>query len=244
MERKLRSEFPSEFKTDRVSGQGRTKESMDPIRVFLVDDHKIFLEGLVKLLQDQPSVKIIGTAENGRKALKQIHVLQPDVVLMDISMPDLNGAEATRLIKKASPQTNILILSMYDNEEFLKRVLEAGAISYLLKDTTANDLFTAIQETHRGNSYLSPSISRKLVREWVETKKRSGGKDTETLLTGREREVLQLVAEGKSNQFIAESLGMSPKTVQTHRKNLMKKLNLDNVADLVRYAIRTGIIEP
>ena len=216
---------------------------MDPIRVFLVDDHRIFLEGLVRLIQDHPSMKIIGTARDGREALKQIQALQPDVVLMDISMPNLNGLEATRLITKASPKTKILILSMHENEEFLRKVLMAGAISYLLKDTTADELFLAIEETHRGNSYLSPCLSRKLIAEYVGTTKRKQAKTIEQALTGREREVLQLLAEGHSNQAIAKHLHLSPKTVETHRKNIMKKLKLHRITDLVRYAIRRGIIE-
>lgn len=216
---------------------------MDPIRVFLVDDHRIFLEGLARLIQDHPFMKIIGTAGNGRAALKEIRSLQPDVVLMDISMPHLNGLEATRIITGASPKTKVLILSMHESEAFLRRVLEAGAIGYLLKDSTADELFLAIEEVHKGNSYLSPSLARKLINDYIESRKKRPGKDTEPLLTGKEREVLQLLAEGNSNQAIANSLDLSPKTVETHRKKIMKKLNLRNITDLVRYAIRMGIIE-
>ena len=216
---------------------------MDPIRVFLVDDHRIFLEGLVRLIQDHPFMKIIGTAGNGRAALREIRSLQPDVVLMDISMPHLNGLEATRIITGASPKTKVLILSMHESEAFLRRVLEAGAIGYLLKDSTADELFLAIEEVHKGNSYLSPSLARKLINEYVEARKGLRGKDIVPVLTGKEREVLQLLAEGNSNQAIANSLDLSPKTVETHRKKIMKKLNLRNITDLVRYAIRMGIIE-
>ena len=216
---------------------------MDPIRVFLVDDHRIFLEGLVRLIQDHPFMKIIGTAGNGRAALREIRSLQPDVVLMDISMPHLNGLEATRIITGANPKTKVLILSMHESEAFLRRVLEAGAIGYLLKDSTADELFLAIEEVHKGNSYLSPSLARKLINDYIESRKRGQGKDTEPFLTGKEREVLQLLAEGNSNQAIANSLDLSPKTVETHRKKIMKKLNLRNITDLVRYAIRMGIIE-
>jgi DNA-binding NarL/FixJ family response regulator len=214
---------------------------MDPIRIFLVDDHRIFLEGLVRLLQDHSSMKIIGTARDGREALRQIQILQPDVVLMDIAMPNLNGVEATRLITKASPKTKILILSMHENEEFLRRVLEAGAIGYLLKDSTADELFLAIEEVHRGNSYLSPPLSRKLIADYIGTK--GARRSREPALTGREQEVLQLLAEGHSNQATAKYLNLSPKTVETHRKNIMKKLKLHRITDLVRYAIRRGIIE-
>ena len=216
---------------------------MDPIRVFLVDDHRIFLEGLGRLIQDHPFMKIIGTAGNGRAALKEIRSLQPDVVLMDISMPHLNGLEATRIITGASPKTKVLILSMHESEAFLRRVLEAGAIGYLLKDSTADELFLAIEEVHKGNSYLSPPLARILINDYIESRKRGRGKDTGPLLTGKEREVFQLLAEGNSNRAVANLLDLSPKTVETHRKKIMKKLNLRNITDLVRYAIRMGIIE-
>lgn len=214
---------------------------MDPIRVFLVDDHRIFLEGLVRLIQDHPFMKIIGTAGNGRAALREILSLQPDVVLMDISMPQLNGLEATRLITEASPNTKVLILSMHESKEFLQRALDAGAIGYLLKDSTADELFRAIEEAHQGNPYLSPCLSRKLMYDYLEIRKRGRGRDMEPPLTGREREILQLLAEGHSNQAIAGVLNLSLQTVQTHRKQIMKKLDLHCISDLVRYAIQKGI---
>jgi len=223
--------------------QVRPEENKEAIKVFLVDDHQVLLEGLVRLIQNHPLMKIIGTARDGRTALKQIPALRPDVVLMDISMPNLNGVEATRLLSRSSPKTKILILSMHDNEEFLRRVLKAGASGYLLKDATADELFLAIEEAHQGNSYLSPSLSRKLIKEYLGP---AESKQTETLeqpLTGREREVLQLLSEGHSNQAIASSLHLSPTTVATHRKKIMKKLNLHRITDLVRYAIRNGIIQ-
>ncbi len=218
---------------------------MGPIEVFLVDDHRIFLEGLVRLIQDHPSMKIVGTARDGREALKQIRTLQPDVVLMDISMPNLNGLEATRLIRQASPKTKILILSMHENEEFLKRVLKAGAIGYLLKDSSSDELLLAIEGVHRGEAYLSPSLSRKLIADYLEMGAPKSGlaKVHDHGLTGREREILQLLAEGHSNQAIADDLHLSPKTIATHRKKIMKKLHLHRITDLVRYAIRNGIIQ-
>ena len=217
---------------------------MNHIRVFLVDDHHLFLDGLVRLLQDQPTLKPVGTASNGREALKQIQALRPDVVLMDISMRDLNGIEATRRVSQISPTTKVVLLSMYDSEEFLKRALEAGAKGYLLKDATAHELFLAIREVHRGNVYLSPGISRKLIPSYLQkATKRGPGKPVESGLSAREREVLQLVAEGKSTKAIAACLQLSPPTVDTHRKNIMRKLDLHRIADLVCYAIRTGIIE-
>ncbi len=216
---------------------------MNPIKVFLVDDHRIFLEGLVRLIQDHPSMKIIGTARDGRETLKQIQALQPDVVLMDISMPNLNGLEATRLIKQASPKTKILILSMHENDEFLKRALKAGAVGYLLKDSSADELFQAIEEVDRGNTYLSPSLSRKLIDDYLGTLKRGPVKISDHALTGREREILQLLAEGHSNPEIAKCLHLSAQTIATHRKKIMKKLHLHRITDLVRYAIRNGIIQ-
>lgn len=216
---------------------------MEPIRVFLVDDHRLFLDGLVRLIQDQPCMKILGTAGDGREALKQIEALQPDVVLMDISMPNLNGVEATRIISRVSPKTKILILSMHDNEEFLRRVLKAGAAGYLLKDSTADELVLAIKEAHQGNAYLSPILSRKLIADYLEIIKRRQGESVDSDLSGREREVLQLLAEGHSNKAVAKRLHVSPKTVETHRKNIMKKLNLHCISDLVRYAIQRGIIQ-
>lgn len=223
--------------------QTRPGQRKSSIKVFLVDDHQVLLEGLVRLIQNHPSMEIVGTARDGRAALIQIPALRPDVVLMDISMPNLNGVEATRLLSRSSPKTKILILSMHDNEEFLRRVLKAGASGYLLKDATADELFLAIEEAHQGNSYLSPSLSRKLIQDFLEPAER---KQTEPLgqpLTGREREVLQLLSEGHSNQAISKSLHISPTTVATHRKKIMKKLNLHRVTDLVRYAIRNGIIQ-
>jgi two-component system response regulator NreC len=217
---------------------------MNHIRVFLVDDHHLFLDGLVRLLQDQPTFKPVGTASNGRDALQQIKTLRPDVVLMDISMPDLNGIEATRRVSQISPTTKVVLLSMYDSEEFLHRALEAGAKGYLLKDATAQELFLAIREAHRGHVYLSPCISRRLIPAYLQkVTTRRPAKPAGAGLSAREREVLQLVAEGKSTKTIAARLQISAPTVDTHRKNIMRKLDLHRIADLVCYAIRTGLIE-
>lgn len=216
---------------------------MERIRIFLIDDHRIFLEGLCRLIQDHSSLQILGTSGDGRAAIPQIEALQPDVVLLDISMPGLNGLEAIRMITKAGPKTRILILSMHENDEFLRRALEAGAVGYLLKDSSADELFLAIEEAYRGNSYLSPSLSRKVIMDYLGARKGRPRRTAETTLTGREREILQLLAEGQSNKAIAKILNLSPKTVETHRKNVMGKLDLHSISDLVRYAIRTGIIQ-
>ena len=223
--------------------KGLPKRGAESIRIFLADDHRIFLEGLVRLIQDQPSMKVIGTAPDGREALNRVRTLQPDVVLVDVSMPGLNGLEVTRLINKTTPKTRILVLSMHDNEEFMRRVLEAGAIGYLLKDATADELFFAIREAYRGNSYISPSLTGKLIADFLELKKKRQQETEESDLSGREREVLQLLAEGHTNQEIASTLDISARTVQTHRKQIMKKLNLHHLSDLVKYAIQKRIID-
>jgi two-component system response regulator NreC len=189
-------------------------------------------------------MKIIGTASDGREALKQIQALRPDVVLMDVSMPNLNGVEATRLISRISPQTKVVILTMHENEEFLRRSLEAGAMGFLLKDSTADELFMAIREANRGNAYLSPPLSRKLISDYLGFKKGEQRSRADLPLSGREREILQLLAEGHSNRAISKCLNLSSKTVETHRKNIMKKLDLHRITDLVRYAIQKGIITP
>jgi two-component system response regulator NreC len=193
------------------------------VKVFLIDDHRIFLEGLEKLISDDPSMVIVGTSCNSRDGIREVPQLQPDVVLMDISMPGLNGLEGTRMISRTCPKTRILILTMHDNELFLRRALEAGSDGYILKDSKVEELLHAIQETYKGNCYLSPSISRKLVDEYLVTKKRKEIKNQFPVLTGREWEVLQLLAKGHTNNAIAKVLGISQKTVQTHRKQIMKK---------------------
>jgi RNA polymerase sigma factor (sigma-70 family) len=211
------------------------------VKVFLIDDHRIFLEGLEKLLSDDPAMVIVGTSSDAREGIKKIQQLQPDVVLMDISMPGLNGLEGTRMISRICPKTKILILSMHENELFLRRALEAGADGYILKDSRVDELVHAIQETYEGNCYLSPSISRKLVDEYLETKRREEIKNQIPVLTGREREILQLLAEGHTSQDIAKVLSISQKTVQTHRKQIMRKLNVHRISDLVKYAVQEGL---
>jgi two-component system, NarL family, response regulator NreC len=218
-------------------------DAMSAIRVFLVDDHKLYLEGLEKLIKDRPTMSVVATAPDGREAVNQIRVLKPDVVLMDISMPHLNGIEATRIIKKASPKTQVLILTMHENQGFLNKVLEAGACGYLLKDSNANEVFLAIEGAYRGNLYLSPLISHKLIGDYLEVVKRQESEKGEPILTGREREILQLLVEGYSNSEAARHLDLSLKTVETHRKKIMKKLGVHHLADLVKYAVRMGMME-
>lgn len=212
------------------------------IRVLLADDHTILREGVRALLEDEPDMIVVGEAEDGRTAVKMACELKPDVVVMDIAMPLLNGIEATRQIKRTCPCVNVLVLSMYDNEEYIRSVLAAGAMGYILKDAAARELLNAIRAVHRGEAVLSSAITRLVIEDYL----RWGGIPTdhyEEALTPREREVLQLIAEGYTNKQIAEILCLSVKTIQAHRTNLMQKLNLHDRGDLIKYAIQKKIIE-
>ncbi len=215
---------------------------MSKIRVLLAEDHTIVRKGIRSLLDDEPSIEVVGEAANGREAVAQASALKPDIVVMDHTMPLLNGLEATRQLRKALPDVRVLILTMHTNEEYVFQFLQAGAAGYLVKQTAPTDLITAIRTIYAGDSFLSPKISKAVIDEYVRSSKASGRASLENVLTEREREVLQLVAEGLSNQEIAGQLHISAKTVGVHRLNLMQKLDLHNLADLTKYAIRAGII--
>jgi two-component system, NarL family, response regulator NreC len=215
---------------------------MEKIRLLLADDHTILRAGLRSLLDSEPDIIVIGEADEGRAAVKLACELQPDIVIMDIAMPLLSGLEATRQIKHNCPAIKILILSMYDNEEYIRQALAFGAMGYLLKDATAEELIGAVRAIHRGEAVLSPPITRLVLENylrWGDIQKDHSSDG----LSPREREVLQLIAEGYTNKQMAEILSLSIKTIQTHRMNLMSKLGLHDRADLIKYAIQRKIID-
>lgn len=211
-----------------------------PIRVVLADDHVLIRAGLRALLHSLPNIEVIAEASDGHEAVEVIARHQPDVVIMDIGMPGLNGVDSTRRIVKQFPSTRVVILSMHANEEYVGRALEAGAMGYLLKGAEPAELELVFKAVMRGETYLSPSIAKHLVQDYLSHRKEK----TQPLpdLTGRQREVLQLIAEGCSTKDIANKLKLSVKTVDTHRSELMHRLDIHDVAGLVRYAIRTGLV--
>jgi DNA-binding NarL/FixJ family response regulator len=217
---------------------------MQQITVLLADDHTIVRQGFRLVLQAEPDIQIVGEAENGRQAVQLTKTLKPNVVVMDVAMPLLNGLGATRQILKAVPATRVLILSAYSEDEFVQELTEAGAAGYLLKQNAAADLLRGIREAYKGKAFFSPSIARRLLEQYKETLvKGVPMRRRSNQLTSRESEVLQLVAEGKANKQIAAELGLSIKTVEKHRQGVMKKLNLHDIASLTRYAISKGMIE-
>jgi len=216
---------------------------MDKTRVLLAEDHTIVRKGLRSLLDKETGIKVVEEAEDGREAILKAEELYPDVVVMDIAMPGLNGLEATRQIKKRFPDIKIIILTMHANEEYILQSLKAGASGYLIKKAAPVELISAINAVHKGNSFLSPSISRMVIDEYIRRSKEiSEGEEGFERLTVREREVLQLIAEGRKTREIAELLYISIKTVETHRAHIMNKLDIHSTAELTRYAIRKGII--
>ncbi len=218
--------------------------SVHKITVLLADDHTVVRQGLRALLQAEEDIEIVGEAETGRHAIQMAKKLLPDVAVIDIAMPLLNGLEATRQITREIPSTKVLILSSYGDDEYVHQLSEAGATGYLVKQTAANDLLKAIREAYKGNTFFSPSISKRLLEQYRESFLRGKPIKRRTdLLTSRELEVLQLIAEGKANKQIAAELSISIKTVEKHRQQVMNKLNIHDIAGLTRYAISKGIIE-
>jgi two-component system response regulator NreC len=213
------------------------------IRVLLAEDHTIVRKGLRALLDDEADIEVVGEAEDGRKAVQQVQRLRPDVVLMDITMPLLNGVEATRQIKAQHPEVEVLGLTRHENEEYIYQLLRAGAAGYVVKQAAPAELVEAIRTVFQGDTFLSPSINPSVIEEYIRQAKAMVKKDSDERLTPREREVLQLVAEGRTNREIAQVLSISVKTVEHHRANLMSKLDLYSAAELTQYAIRTGVID-
>jgi two-component system response regulator NreC len=213
------------------------------IRLLLVDDHAVVRSGLKMLLENERDVEIIGEASSAAEAIEAATRLKPDVILMDIGLPDLSGIDATREIKKRASDVAIVALTIHEDEEYFFKMLESGASGYVPKRAAPEELLTAIRAAATGQVYLYPSLAKLLVRDFLDGG-RATGQQTTSDLTDREQEVLTYLAEGASNEEIAASLVISPKTVARHRENIMRKLNLHSRAELVRYAIRKGIIKP
>src|SRR5579864_587493 len=212
------------------------------IRIVLADDHIVMRNGLRLLLERQPDFEVVGEAADGRQTVEICDGLKPDVVVLDIAMPNLNGIEAARQISAKLPHTAIVILSMHSDEGYVLRALKAGARAYLLKDSAETDLINAIRVVTEGKAFFSPAISKMLVDDYVRRLQQRGVEDSYELLTTREREILQLLAEGKSNKEVANILNLSLYTVETHRGNILQKLNLHSVPELILYAVRKGVI--
>ncbi len=215
---------------------------MPAIRILLADDHIVMRSGLRLLLERQPNLQVVGEAADGQEAVRLAAAEKPEVVIMDIAMPHLNGVEATRQIVTRNPETAVVILSMHSDESYVLRSLKAGARAYLLKDSAEADLIAAIHAIQEGKSFFSPGVRRILKEDYVHQLAKLGVEDTYELLTPREREVLQLVSEGKSNKEVANLLNLSLYTVETHRTHILQKLNLHSVPELILYAVRKGII--
>ncbi|MGA1994399.1 MAG: response regulator transcription factor [Bryobacteraceae bacterium] len=215
---------------------------MKRLAVLLADDHTLFRAGLRLLLEQQPDFAVAGEAENGREAVRLALERKPDVAVLDIGMPELNGIEACRQIREVSPATEVVMLSMHSDETYVLRALRAGARAYLLKDSAESDLARAIRAAAEGKSFFSPAVGKVLLEDYMRKLERTGAEDSYDLLSPREREVFQLVAEGKSSKEIAALLHLSVYTVETHRARIMQKLNLRGMPELILYAVRKGII--
>jgi DNA-binding NarL/FixJ family response regulator len=215
---------------------------MRQTRVLLADDHTLIRAGLRLVIDQEPEFTVVGEAADGRQAVALAEQLKPDIVVMDIGMPGLNGIEACRQVRENLPDTQVVMLSMHSDEGYVLRALKAGARAYLLKDSAEADLARAIRAASEGKSFFSPSVGKVLLEDYMRTLQRTGAEDSYELLSPREREILQLVAEGKSSKEIAGLLNLSVHTVETHRARVMQKLNLRGIPELTLYAVRKGII--
>ena len=217
---------------------------MSKIRLLLIDDHQVVRQGLRMMLDGEPDLEIVGEADTASQGLIETTRLKPDVVLMDIGLPDMSGIEATKEVKRLAPEVAVVALTIHEDEEYFFKMLEAGASGYVPKRAAPDELLTAIRVTAGGEVYLYPSLAKLLVQDYLGEGQTSRQESSLNLLTGREKEVLTLLADGLSNSEIGKQLSISPKTVARHRENIMAKLNLHSRTDLVKYAIRKGIIEP
>jgi DNA-binding NarL/FixJ family response regulator len=215
---------------------------MDTLRILLADDHALIRAGIRALLERLHGVEVVGEASDGRETLVLVKEYQPDIVLMDIAMPGLNGLEALQRIRHEFPETNVLILSVFADEEFVAQALHLGAAGYLIKGSVPAELELALRAVARGETYLSPSVSKQVVRQYLE--RVAGGSSLFEILTPRQREILQLIGEGRSTKEIATTLSLSIKTVERHKSELMDRLDIHDIAGLVRYAIRMKLVNP
>jgi two-component system response regulator NreC len=215
---------------------------MKKIRILLADDHTLIRGGLRLIVEQHPDLAVVGEAEDGRQAMALAASLRPDVAVLDIGMPNLNGIEAAKQITNADPRLAVIVLSMHRDETYILRALKAGVRGYLLKDSAESDLVRAIRAVAEGKSFFSPAVSKVLLDDYMRKLQRTGAEDSYDLLTPREREILQLVAEGNSNKEIAATLNLSVYTIETHRANIMEKLKLKSLPELILYAVRKGII--
>ena len=216
----------------------------NPVRILIADDHTIVRQGLASLLNDQHDLKVVGQAENGRAAVDKTLDLMPDIIIMDIAMPQMNGIEAVKRIKKKVPKTKVLILSMYSHEHYIHELLESGVSGYLLKDSSGRDIINAIHAAMNNETFLSPSISKVVVDSYRSPRKVTASAERYKLLSNREREVFQLVAEGHSTRQIADMLCVSISTIKSHRAKIMEKLEIYSPVKLVHFAIQLGLVDP
>jgi two-component system, NarL family, response regulator NreC len=215
---------------------------MPRLRLLLADDHTVVRQGLRKVLEERPEWEVVAEAGDGREAVRQAEIHKPDVAIVDVAMPLLNGIETTRQISRKSPTTRVLVLSMHADEAYVTQILQAGATGYLLKDSADVDLIQAVAAVAKGTSFFSPAIARVMLDDYVQKLAEKGVTDRYESLSEREREIFQLIAEGKANKEIAVLLSISPSTVETHRARIMEKLDLHSAAEIVLYAVRRGVI--